>query len=171
MASFQTLPSSSRWKCKSMKYLSFFVLALLICLPAAAQQQDISRYTLYTGFDSMISPARSLTEYGFDLDFGVTIKPWLALGGDFGALGNSIINGSGTIKGTETVYAPIVSAAGGDPSHNSCALQIDDVHLCRGPAILSPQVEENYSVCPSRLRGNSRVRRPDFPAGVARLAH
>lgn len=99
-----------------MKYLGFFVLALLVCLPAAAQQTDINRYTLYTGFDSMISPARSLTEYGFDLDFGVTVKPWLALGGDFGALGNSIIHGAGTINGSETVYAPIVSAAGGDPS-------------------------------------------------------
>jgi hypothetical protein len=94
-----------------MKYLRFFVLALLVCLPAAAQQTDINRYTLYTGFDSMISPARSLTEYGFDLDFGVTVRPWLALGGDFGALGNSIIHGSGTINGSETVYAPVLDAA------------------------------------------------------------
>jgi len=94
-----------------MKYLSFFVLALLVCLPAAAQQTDINRYTLYTGFDSMISPARSLTEYGFDLDFGVTVRPWLALGADFGALGNSIIHGSGTINGSETVYAPVLNAA------------------------------------------------------------
>jgi hypothetical protein len=94
-----------------MKYLGFFVLALLVCLPAAAQQADINRYTLYTGFDSMISPARSLTEYGFDLDFGVTVRPWLALGGDFGALGNGIIHGSGTINGSETIYAPALAAA------------------------------------------------------------
>jgi hypothetical protein len=99
-----------------MKYLRLCVLALFVCLPVAAQQTEINRYTLYTGFDAMISPARSLTEYGFDLDFGVTVKPWLALGGDFGALGNSIIHGSGTIKGSETVYAPTVSAVGGDPS-------------------------------------------------------
>ncbi len=94
-----------------MKCLRFFVLALIVCLPAAAQQTDVSRYSLYTGFDSMISPARSLTEYGFDVDFGVTVRPWLAIGGDFGALGNSIIHGSGVINGSETVYAPTLNAA------------------------------------------------------------
>ena len=99
-----------------MKYFLICALALFLCLPALAQQTDINRYTLYTGFDAMMSPARSLTEYGFDTDFGVTVKPWLALGGDFSALGNSIISGSGTIKGTETVYAPVVSAAGVNPS-------------------------------------------------------
>ena len=94
-----------------MKHVLFCVLALLVCLPAAAQQTDVNRYTLYTGFDSMISPARSLTEYGFDVDFGVTVRPWLALGGDFGALGNSIIHGAGTINGSETIYAPVLNAA------------------------------------------------------------
>jgi len=94
-----------------MKHVLFCVLALCVCLPAVAQQTDINRYTLYTGFDSIISPARSLTEYGFDVDFGVTVRPWLALGGDFGALGNSIISGSGTINGSETVYAPALTAA------------------------------------------------------------
>ena len=94
-----------------MKYLASCVLALIVCLPAVAQQTDINRYTLYTGFDSMISPARSLTEYGFDVDFGVTVKPWVALGADFSAIGNGIISGSGTINGSETVYAPALTAA------------------------------------------------------------
>jgi len=94
-----------------MKNLLFCVLALFVCLPVVAQQTDINRYTLYTGFDSMISPARSLTEYGYDVDFGVTVKPWVALGGDFSAMGNSIISGSGTINGSETVYAPTLTAA------------------------------------------------------------
>ncbi len=94
-----------------MKYALIGVLAIFVCLPAVAQQTDINRYTLYTGFDSMISPARSLTEYGFDVDFGVTLKPWVALGGDFSAIGNGIISGSGTINGSETVYAPVLNAA------------------------------------------------------------
>jgi Outer membrane protein beta-barrel domain len=94
-----------------MKYLASCVLALIVCLPAVAQQTDVNRYTLYTGFDSMISPARSLTEYGFDVDFGVNLKPWVALGADFGAIGNGIISGSGTINGSETVYAPALTAA------------------------------------------------------------
>jgi hypothetical protein len=73
-----------------MKRRRFCVLAMFVCLPAVAQQTDINRYTVYTGFDSMISPARSLTEYGFDVDFGVTLKPWVALGGDFSAIGDAI---------------------------------------------------------------------------------
>jgi hypothetical protein len=94
-----------------MKSALLCALALFMCLPAMAQQTDINRYTIYTGFDSMISPARSLTEYGFDVDFGVTVKPWLGLGGDFGAL-----SGSGTISGSETVYARTLTAAGIPPS-------------------------------------------------------
>ena len=94
-----------------MRYFLVSVLAILFCLPAVAQQSDVNRYTLYTGFDSMISPARSLTEYGFDLDFGVTVKPWMALGADFSAIGNGITSGSGTINGNETIYAPTLNAA------------------------------------------------------------
>jgi hypothetical protein len=97
-----------------MKYGLFCVLSIFVCLPALAQDAYINRYTLYTGFDYMISPARNLTERGFDADFGVTVKPWLALGGDFSAIGDSIISGGGTINGTETIYAPILLAAIGE---------------------------------------------------------
>ena len=88
----------------------FCSLAIFVCLPACAQQTDLNRYTLFTGFDYMISPARNLTERGFDTDFGVTVRPWLGLGGDFGALGSNIISGAGTINGSETVYAPLLTA-------------------------------------------------------------
>ncbi|HZQ96039.1 MAG TPA: hypothetical protein VFA67_13575 [Candidatus Sulfotelmatobacter sp.] len=72
-----------------------------------AQQTDINRYTLFTGFDYMVSPARNLTERGFEADFGVTTRPWLGLGVDFG-----ILSGAGTITGTETVFAPAVNQSG-----------------------------------------------------------
>jgi len=85
--------------------------AILISLPAMGQDVEINRYTLYTGFDYMISPARNLTQRGFDTDFGVTVKPWLGLGADFSASGNAIISGGGTINGSETVYAPTLTAA------------------------------------------------------------
>jgi len=91
--------------------LFFCGIAIFMCLPAMAQQTDINRYTLYTGFDYMISPARNLTQRGFDTDFGVTVKPWLGLGADFSASGNNIISGGGTINGNETVYAPKLAAA------------------------------------------------------------
>lgn len=99
-----------------LRCLLFCSLAIFLALPAFGQEEYVNRYTVYTGFDYMISPARNLTERGFDVDFGVTIKPWFALGGDFGAIGNSIISGAGTINGSETVYAPKLAAVGIPPS-------------------------------------------------------
>ena len=96
---------------RAMRFL-FCGLLVLCYLPASAQQTDLNRYTLFTGFDYMISPARNLTERGFEADFGVTVKPWLALGGDFGAMGDGIISGAGTIKGSETVFAPAINQSG-----------------------------------------------------------
>lgn len=83
-----------------------YIERLLLCgififgsFPVFAQT-EINHYTLFTGFDYMISPARNLTERGFESDFGVTVKPWLGLGADVG-----ILAGAGTITGSETVYA------------------------------------------------------------------
>lgn len=87
------------------------MLLLAISLPACAQQDYINKYTLYTGSDFVVSPSRNLNEYGFDTDFGVTIKPWLGLGFDFGAFGNSIISGTGGLSGSETIYAPLLNSA------------------------------------------------------------
>jgi hypothetical protein len=86
-------------------------LAIFVCLPAAAQQRDINRYTVYTGFDYMLNSSQNLTQRGFDTDFGVTVKPWLGLGVDFSAAGNAIISGGGTINGSQTIYAPALAAA------------------------------------------------------------
>lgn len=96
-----------------MKRILFCSIVLLICLPAFAQQPDVNRFTLFTGFDYMVSPARNLTERGFESDFGVTLRPWLALGADFSVLGDGVISGAGTINGSETIYAPTLIAAAG----------------------------------------------------------
>ena len=97
---------------RAMRFVFCSFVILTFCLPASAQQIDINHYTLFTGFDYMISPARNLTERGFETDFGVTVKPWLALGADFGAMGDGIISGAGTINGGETVYAPVIDGSG-----------------------------------------------------------
>lgn len=96
-----------------MKRVLICCIVLLFCLPVFAQQADVNRYTLFTGFDYMVSPARNLTERGFDADFGVTIKPWMALGGDFSAIGKDVISGAGTINGRETIFAPLLTASAG----------------------------------------------------------
>lgn len=87
------------------------MLLLAIGLPACAQDTYINRYTLYTGFDYFSGPGLSMTQRGFDTDFGYTAKPWLGLGVDFSAAGDSIISGGGTINGTSTIYAPTLNNA------------------------------------------------------------
>lgn len=97
---------------RAMRFLSCGVVILILCLRALAQQIDINHYTLFTGFDYMISPARNLTERGFESDVGIIAKPWLGLGVDFGVMGDGILSGAGTINGSETVYAPAVNGSG-----------------------------------------------------------
>lgn len=94
-----------------VRRLLFCSFLIFVCLPAVAQQKDINRYTVYTGFDYMINSSQNLTQRGFDTDFGVTVKPWLGLGADFSAAGDAIISGGGTIKGSQTIYAPALAAA------------------------------------------------------------
>ena len=94
-----------------VRRLFFCILVIFVYLPAAAQQRDINRYTVYTGFDYMLNSSQNLTQRGFDTDFGVTVKPWLGLGVDFSAAGNAFISGGGTINGSQTIYAPALAAA------------------------------------------------------------
>lgn len=117
-----------------MKRALFCGLAIIILyLPALAQQTDINRYTLFTGFDYMISPARNLTARGFEGDFGVTVKPWLGLGGDFGAMGDGIISGAGTINGSETVFAPILEQYQINPSLVNVPFRSSTYTFAAGP--------------------------------------
>jgi len=96
-----------------MKALLACAIAIFLSLPVLAQQTDINRYAVFTGFDYMVSPARNLTERGFDTDFGVIVRPWLGLGGDLSAMGSDILSGAGTINGGETIFAPLLTASAG----------------------------------------------------------
>ena len=63
---------------RAMRFVFWSFVTLTFCLPASAQQIDINHYTLFTGFDYMISPARNLTERGFETDFGDLFSNLLA---------------------------------------------------------------------------------------------
>jgi len=107
-------------------------LAIFFVFPAFAQDV-IPRYTIYTGFDYMISPARNLTERGFDADFGVIVKPWLGLGADVSAIGENVISGAGTINGSETIYAKPVAGLGLDPSLIHVPFKSTTITFAAGP--------------------------------------
>jgi hypothetical protein len=115
-----------------MKRLIFCGLMILICLPAVAQT-DFNRYTLFTGFDYMISPARNLTQRGFESDFGVTVRPWLGLGADFGISGEDVISGAGTLNGSETAFAPMLKNIGINPNSIHVAFKSTTYTVAAGP--------------------------------------
>jgi hypothetical protein len=152
-----------------MKRALFCVLLIFVCLPAEAQQKDINKYTLYTGFDSMISPARSLTEYGFDVDFGVTLKPWVALGGDFSAIGNSIISGSGTIKGGETIYAPLLTGVGIAPNSVQVPFKSTSYTFAAGPQFYLRKWEKITLFARPGFGGIHESADLTFPSGLGGL--
>ncbi len=58
----------------------FFILSTLSCF---SQQDYIARYSVFTAFSYLSTPSLNLTQRGFDGDFGVNVRPWLTLGGDF----------------------------------------------------------------------------------------
>jgi hypothetical protein len=124
-----------------MKRLIFCGLMILICLPAKAQT-DINRYTLFTGFDYMISPARNLTQRGFESDFGITVKPWLGLGADFGISGEDILTGAGTINGSETVFSPVLKNIQIDPNSIHVAFKSTTYTLAAGPQLYFRRFEK-----------------------------
>jgi hypothetical protein len=87
-----------------MKRVVLVFLVVGLCLPAFAQQEHVNKYDVFTGFTYMISPARNLTERGFNPEFGVNIKRWLSLGGDF-----SVLVGAGDVFARHTVFEPLLA--------------------------------------------------------------
>ncbi len=60
-----------------MKPVLLFAITLFVCLPLLAQQTDVDRYAVFTGFHYLVSPARNLTAHGFGDGFGITVTRWL----------------------------------------------------------------------------------------------
>ena len=154
---------------KYIKWLVFCSLVSFILQPMVAQQTDINRYTLFTGFDYMISPARNLTERGVEADFGVTAKPWLGLGGDFGAL----VSGAGTINGSETVFAPAINQiekmTGEPASAINVAFTSKTYTFAAGPQIYIRRWQKVTFLIRPGLGGIHENANITFPAGLAPL--
>jgi hypothetical protein len=87
--------------------LVFFVL--LTTLTCFSQQDYIARYSTFTAFSYFATPSLNLVQRGFDADFGVNLRSWLTLGGDF-----SYGNGSSSVlpkylnSTTQAKLAPIL---------------------------------------------------------------
>ena len=77
---------------KSVFAVAVLFLILLASLTCFSQQTFISRYDGYAGYTFLSTPSLNLFQNGFNGEFGVNVKPWVALGGDF-----SVFNGSNTL--------------------------------------------------------------------------
>lgn len=73
--------------------LAFLFFLFMIPTIAQAQAQPyVGRYDAFAGFSYMASPSANLYQRGFNGEFGVNVKRWLALGADY-----SILDGSTSI--------------------------------------------------------------------------
>jgi len=161
-----------RWNMRSARFLLLCGLVIFLCLPALAQQTDINRYTLFTGFDYLISPARNLTERGVEADFGVTAKPWLGLGADFSAMGSDVFSGAGTINGSETVFAPLINQSGlvpGGASSIAVPFQSTTYTFAAGPQIYIRKWERVTLLIRPGLGGIHEKADITFPADLGPL--
>src|SRR5271165_6306619 len=106
-------PNSNKLARRSpMRRSSFLLLLLFLSLSVVtclAQQEYIARYSAFTAFSYLSTPSLNLAQRGFDGDFGVNVRPWLTLGGDF-----SYQNGHSTLlpdnlnAATQAKLAPYV---------------------------------------------------------------
>jgi len=86
--------------------LLFLSLGVMTCF---AQQSSILRYSAYGAFSYLSTPSLNLTQRGFDGDFGVNLRSWLTLGGDFSyAGGHSTLLPNSLNAATQAKLAPYV---------------------------------------------------------------
>ena len=60
--------------------LLFLSLSVGTCF---SQQEFVARYSAYGAYSYFSTPSLNLVQRGFDGDFGVNVRSWLTLGGDF----------------------------------------------------------------------------------------
>ena len=87
--------------------LTLFVL--LTALTGFAQQDYIARYSAFTAFSYFSTPSLNLVQRGFDADFGINLRSWLTLGGDFSyGTGHSSLLTNDLNAATQAKLAPIL---------------------------------------------------------------
>ena len=103
----------------ALALLSAFLLVFFL-VPVTAQGQQaqdyVGRFDAFTGFSYMASPDFNLYQRGFNGEFGVNVRRWLALGGDFSILdGNTSILPNELTPTLQTELGGEIGALGGLP--------------------------------------------------------
>ena len=68
-----------------------FLVSVLLLLSASAfpQQEYVGKYDAFGGYSFLNTPKLNLFENGFNGQFGVNVRRWLSLGGDFSVFSGS----------------------------------------------------------------------------------
>ena len=95
-----------------MRRSTFILLLVLLSLTAVtcfSQQTFVSKYSAFGAFSYLTTPSLNLTQRGVDADFGINVRSWLTLGGDFSYAGGhtSLLPGS-LNAATQAKLAPYV---------------------------------------------------------------
>jgi hypothetical protein len=93
-------------------------LAFLFCMLSLgfAQQEYVSRYDGFAGFSYLNSPKLNLAERGFNGQFGVNVKRWVALGADYSIFtGHSDIRPQDLAPALQAQLAPVLPLLGPNP--------------------------------------------------------
>ena len=86
-----------------------FLFVLLTTLNCFSQQEDVPRYVGYAGYSYFSTPSLNLTQRGFDGDFGVNVRSWMSIGGDFSYGGGNTTLLPGKLNAaTQAKLAPLV---------------------------------------------------------------
>lgn len=89
--------------------LGLFMFVLL-SISAFAQQDYVGRFDAFGGYSFMDSPKLNLAENGFNGEFGVNLKRWIAFGFDFSILtGSSHLVPSDLNAASQQQLAPILA--------------------------------------------------------------
>lgn len=79
---------SPRSGCFHLAHLLLAISLLILPFSLMAQQTDVARYDVFTGFSYFETPHLNLAEHGFHTQVGMNLKPWLSTGFDY-----SVVNG------------------------------------------------------------------------------
>ena len=95
-----------------MRRSTFILLLVFLSLTAVtcfSQQTYIPKYVAYGGFSYFSTPSLNLTQRGLDTDFGINVRSWMSLGGDFSyGAGNTTLFPGSLNAATQAKLAPYV---------------------------------------------------------------